>query len=118
MKKSSTNHEKIMKKSLKILQKSWKNKEKTCFPLQPEAHFLKDNISENKGKTKAQLLTRRVPTQVCKDTLPTNADDIRSQPLRRVESKRQATDKEKSECPRTKMCLALQREAHFSKTRT
>ena len=107
-----------MKKSLKILQKSWKNKEKTCFPLQPEAHFPKDNISENKGKTKAQLLTRRVPTQVCKDTLPTNADDTRSHPLRRVEWKRQGTDRGKTGGPRTKMCLPLQREAHLKKTRT
>ena len=31
-------------------------KEKACFPLQPEAHFPKDDISENKEKTKAQLL--------------------------------------------------------------
>ncbi len=56
MNKSSTNHEKIVKKSLNILQKSLKNEEKTCFPLQPEAHFPKDDISENKEKTKAQLL--------------------------------------------------------------
>ena len=45
-----------MKQSLKILKKSFKNGEKTCFPLQPEAHFPKDDISENKEKTKAQLL--------------------------------------------------------------
>ena len=102
-----------MQKSLKILQKPWKNKENTCFPLQPEAHFLKDNISENKGKTKAQLLTRRVPYHVCKDTLPTNADDTRSHPLRRVEWKSQGTDRGKTGCPRTKMCLPLRREAHF-----
>ena len=53
-----------MKNHKKILQTSWKNKEKTCFPLQPEAHFPKDDISENKEKTKAQLLAGRVPTQL------------------------------------------------------
>ena len=41
---------------MKILQTSLKNEGKTCFPLQPEAHFPKDDISENKEKTKAQLL--------------------------------------------------------------
>ena len=33
---------------MKILQKSLKNKEKTCFPLQPEAHFSKNAISKHK----------------------------------------------------------------------
>ena len=68
MKKSRKNHEtnhektiqeslKIIKKSMKIHQKSLTNEEKTCFPLQPEANFPKDDISENKEeKTKAQLL--------------------------------------------------------------
>ena len=41
---------------MKIIQKSLNNEEKTCFLLQPEAHFPKDDISENKEKTKAQLL--------------------------------------------------------------
>ena len=82
-KKSLNNHEKIMNKSLKILQKSLKNEEKTCFPLQPEAHFPKKDISESKEKTKAQLLTGRVPTQLWQDTFPPNSDRTRSHPLRR-----------------------------------
>ena len=91
---------------------------KSASRCSPEAHFPKDDISENKEKTKAQLLTRRVPTQLWQDTVPPNSDDTRSHPLRREDWKSQGTDKEKFECPRTKMCFLLQPEAHFWKTRT
>ena len=118
LEKSWKNHEQIINESIEFLQISLNNEEKTCFPLQPEAHFPKDDISDSKDKTKAQLLTRRIPTQLWQDTVPPNSDDTRSHPLRREDWKSQGTDKEKAECPRTKKCFPLQPEAHFWKTRT